>query len=489
MIFADIALGQWIPSNVNVTADSMKFGRFVRNITMAMPHAGVFHAVRDPINNILQPEDLQGSGEYVVKASVPAPTLNVLCAGVSELELAALIYQAWPNHNPNYTSSTWLSSPPPGIPAFPAYPNETVFDHLFGFGPAFGKSRQWAPIFFKYPLPYNTIVNTSSFYGNDGLYILATPGSNIINALGQLDYLFCSIKAMQYFNCTTRYHAAGSGGQLSVHCDDDEENTIPYLKCETIAPLEVWEPDWKDVGGQWADALALDNGISDANASVSRMLAQMIPPSLALDPGLPSVGESLGVLGGCTMLVSSQNAPFIHYWNYSDINSALQDPQYQSFNASVTYQDYSSGGTQHWQGIFYLVLLAVFGMDAFCVCFLIWSFHGEGQVTDFTEPQNLFALAMNSPPSSSLSGACGAGPEGGSLGKKWQVDMQRPGSDAARHPHFYMKCTEDERLQQFRQVMGRKSKRSLRSVQDDDVDESPAIDQYMKLSGRYNAVL
>lgn len=55
--------GSWI-SNVNMTDLSQKYStgnysRVVTNVTMAMPHAGVFGVMRDPVNNILQPQDLE----------------------------------------------------------------------------------------------------------------------------------------------------------------------------------------------------------------------------------------------------------------------------------------------------------------------------------------------------------------------------------------------------------------------------------------------
>ena len=44
-------------------------------------------------------------------------------------------------------------------------------------------------------------------------------------------------------------------------------------------------------------------------------------------------------------------------------------------------------------------------------------------MTDYTEPQNLFALAVNSPPNQGLNGSCGAGPEGDQLGSSWYVKL------------------------------------------------------------------
>lgn len=84
--------GQCItPSHENITTDSSTHGRLVENVTMAMPHAGIFKAVRDSSNHILQPSDLQGAGEYIVQASLPAPIVNILCVGLSAEELSPMV--------------------------------------------------------------------------------------------------------------------------------------------------------------------------------------------------------------------------------------------------------------------------------------------------------------------------------------------------------------------------------------------------------------
>ncbi|KAI0107191.1 hypothetical protein GGR51DRAFT_159126 [Nemania sp. FL0031] len=45
----------------------------------------------------------------------------------------------------------------------------------------------------------------------------------------------------------------------------------------------------------------------------------------------------------------------------------------------------------------------------------------KGLVTDYTEPQNLFALAVNSPPSRAFAGSCGHGPDGAEMAVRWRV--------------------------------------------------------------------
>lgn len=64
--------GSWI-SESNITANFETFHRIVNDVTMAMPHAGVFFAARDERNGIIQPGQLEGLGEYNIKASGQIP--------------------------------------------------------------------------------------------------------------------------------------------------------------------------------------------------------------------------------------------------------------------------------------------------------------------------------------------------------------------------------------------------------------------------------
>lgn len=482
-------IGQWItPNSENITTDSKQHQRLVQNVTMAMPHANLVQAVGDSRNHILQPRNLEGStgelqgfGEYSVMASVPVPAINVLCVGLSGDELKPLIHE--------------------NVTLGPPYANATVVDDLFRFSESYGDYRQPAPYFPKAPLPYNTIVNASRNWGPDSVYLLATPPSTISTN----EHVLCSVKAMQYLDCTTKYHVAEAGGRLEVHCDKDEENILSYSKSQSTATNGVWNQDWKDVGSEWIKAVALSQGVSDANASIARLVTQMIPAfnigtyATSLDPSLPSIGEAIGVLAGCTLLLSSADAPFVHYWNYSTKFTSLEEPQYEGFNASVSYKGYASGGSQRWQGIFYAVLVAHFLLSCFALAYLTWRFCVDGQVTDYTEPANLFALAINSPPSTSMAGSCGAGPSGDVLAKKWQVGMDKDamhepweeelspfGRPEIKHPHFYIRCPEDEDMDQQRTRGSPKIKKRRsrpQSIQTLLSEQSPAVEQYERLSG------
>jgi hypothetical protein len=104
--------------------------------------------------------------------------------------------------------------------------------------------------------------------------------------------------------------------------------------------------------------------------------------------------------------------------NYSN---TIIDNVYQDFNASLRAQEYCSGGSSAYQRGFHVVLMAVFLTNIFVLVYFIAN---RGFVTDFSEPPNLFALAVNSPPSTSLRGACGAGPEGQQYAVRWGVEME-----------------------------------------------------------------
>jgi hypothetical protein len=47
--------GSWIHI-INTTAVSEHYNRIINNVTLAMPHTGVFQAARDPLSDIMQPE-------------------------------------------------------------------------------------------------------------------------------------------------------------------------------------------------------------------------------------------------------------------------------------------------------------------------------------------------------------------------------------------------------------------------------------------------
>lgn len=128
----------------------------------------------------------------------------------------------------------------------------------------------------------------------------------------------------------------------------------------------------------------------------------------------------------CTLLQSTLDAPFIHYFNYTPEqapDSIITSPGAPvKFNASVSAQQYASGGTSRYQKPFFIVLFGVFGLNVMAL--LYFGTHKTWYV-DFSEPPNLFSLAVNSPPSEAFSGCCGTGPSGKDYGVSWTLEQDQ----------------------------------------------------------------
>ena len=241
------------------------------------------------------------------------------------------------------------------------------------------------------------------------MYLLATSPTS--------DYMLCSLSASLTPDCSTHYHSSKAGGSIQTQCNDPKD-PLAYSVSYPNATNGMRNSDWVNIATEWGFATSLNAGISDGQAANARLLTQLIPTSDILDYSLPSIAEALAVMAGCTALMSSMESPFIHFWNYSTTVHTLAEPQYQFFNGTLQFQDYASGGNQRWQGVFYIVLVLVFLTNLFC---LVQLFFGDGMVTDFIEPQNLFALSINSPPSQVLAGSCGTGPDKDGLATRWFI--------------------------------------------------------------------
>ena len=371
-------------------------------------------------------------------------------------ELAPMVFSEWPSGNGTKVNLTgW----PAGfaIPVYPNWLNSTPVDDLFGFGEKYGRRP---PVFPKLPIAFNTVLNTTGWL-TDSIYLLATSPTG--------EYTMCSLRASVTVRCSTHYHASLSGGSMNAHCEDPGDD-LAYHKSDRNATDGVILNDWASVAADWAMALSLNAGISDGLASNARLLSQLIPIQQALDPSLPSIAEALAVLSGSTLLLSSSDSPFIHFWNYSTTVPTLKEPQHQAFNATLQTKDFASGGNQRWQGIFYIVLSLTFATNLFC---LIYFVKGQVLVTDFIEPQNLFSLALNSPPSHALDGACGSGPEGDQLIMNWHIKMDQ------QREHLYIQNGGGPPP----------SKRRRPRPLDFEMNTSPIVNNYTQLSSKHSSLL
>jgi hypothetical protein len=455
---------------------------------MAMPHAGVFAAARYQRNNILQPENLGGVGEYRVRAAVVSPAVNVLCVNMNETELAPLVYVTWPNavfdtgtllpgQRLPKADGSWKNQAQnvPGQTFF----NRTVVDDIFEWGPEY---QRQPPAFPMYPIQYNSIINDSIPYAmGDSVYTLFKAPNAITT-----DFTLCRMRSGKFFtcksfkadgavlypNCSTSYEVSGTkGGQMRASCENENDN-MEYGMVVSGAPVTIAK-DWMNVGSGMLSALALGTGISNANASSSRLITQLVtaqPKSgvVQRSASMPSISESLAVMAGSSLLLSSIDASFIHFWNFTEIEI---DPTELPFKASVQSQEYASGFVARWTIVFYLILFVVFATNLFC---LVYFFIRSGLVTDFSEPQNLFALAINSPISRRMFGSCGAGPEDKQFNIDWHVMTE---DDSG---HFFIKEGERDIALRRRSVHGRKQPQpgQLKSVR-----------SYSKLSNKHTSWL
>ncbi|OCL08619.1 hypothetical protein AOQ84DRAFT_37209 [Glonium stellatum] len=455
---------------VNVPDASKQFGgRIINNASLAMPHSGIFQAARDPRNDIIQPEELDGLGIYSLHASIPSPVIHVLCANMNRTELAPIVYEAWPDAELPVNLSSWNSI------TTKTTTNKTVVDDLFGWYNNGGH----APVFAKYPLPFNTIMNHTFYpWGRDAIYMLGSGDP----ANGE-NYVLCSIKVSLTPYCSTRYNATGIGGTMEAICEDPTDD-LAFIKSVPDASNALTNKDWPNIGLDWANSMSLNTGIVDANSSNSKLLMQLMLQQPELNKALPSPAEALAVMAGCTLLMSSQDSPFVEYWNYS--SNPLNSPETQYFNASIRAQEYASGPMSSSSRGFMIILVLVFVLNVFVLGYFL--FH-RGLVTDFSEPPNLFTLAVNSPPSHLMAGSCGGGPEGKQYQVNWFVNTEGD--------HLYMEPGEKPVEVPVRAAAGGllagfgglgKRRSGLRPVSvvggDFELEDSPAARMYAKLAKR-----
>jgi hypothetical protein len=468
--------GSWIDIG-NMTELSMKHGRMVNNITAAMPHGGIIAAATDPRNGIRQPVDVTGEGNFEIEASVPSPAINVLCVGMTEEELTPLVYERWP-HVHHFDSLKWDFEGYRNVPV--DWFNRTVVDDLFGWDPdADAAVKQTPPVFGKLPQANNTITNGTGLWPTNAMYMLGAAPNEAMTP----PYVLCALKAKLSPVCSTKYSAAASGASFSTNCENPA-NPLQYNHRNQGARDGLWDGSWKNVADEWAKSLSLNSGITDGRASNARLLMQFIPAldnrtkTYSLDPKLPSIGEALAVLAGSTLILGSRNAPFVQYFNYTktdNVSNALAEPVPQYFEATVRAVGYASGGTEQWQNVFYLILVFAFLTSAIILAFMLFEVRGR-QITDFTEPQNLFALAMNSPATAQLQGACGAGPHGRQLKERFYVAMEE------EDEHYYIRTKAEQHVR----PPSMRPSRSMASMEVDDMPKavSPATDEYRRLSSR-----
>ncbi|KAL1303032.1 hypothetical protein AAFC00_003345 [Neodothiora populina] len=447
--------GQWI--EITETNATVLDGRVVNNVSMAMPHSGVTTAARDVKNGILQPEDLDGLGIYSLNASIWSPAINVLCANMREHELEPIVYANFSNGDDNFQNvSTNVKFA--GISREEYMKNKTVVDDLFGWGE---KYDQTPPIFGKFPENYNTILNHTGNYGRNAIYLLGRKED-------EDEYLLCSIKAYITPLCKTTYRVTSAHAYLRVDCETGDQMQYSRQNPNANSGNATVSKDWVEGAHDWGNSISLDDGLINGNASNARLLTQLMLPntSSSLQTKLPSPAEALAVMAGCTIVMGTQDAQFNEYFNYTSAShNMLQPGQYEDFKVLLQAQQYASGGTLgNEKGIFFLVLALLFVLNILCLSYLISK---RGLITDFSEPLNLFSLALNSPETELMKVDC-EGPKG-----KYFV----PWRLMTREGHVYIEPKTDE---EGHEMVNRRYRDSWNPV-------SPVKWAYKRLSNSTNA--
>ncbi|KAM0259572.1 hypothetical protein ACHAPA_010657 [Fusarium lateritium] len=430
--------GSWIETeHGDVAAQFEDLGRIINNVTLALPHPGVYAASTLKENGILQPDDLAGVGEYTVRAGVVSPSVNVLCVDMDKKELAPLVYTQWPNSKNSNTDvpgqkkgwAGWTGEVPQPLDkkGKDYYLNRTDVDDIFKWGP---KYERRPPVFQMYPFDFNLLTN-ATVYAADSIYTLG-------KAATSTNYTLCQLRSWVSPNCSTEFNISGTAGAvMKAHCEDDSDENAYRRSFPADQGWSLPSLDWKWLADQWRLSMDLNGGAVNNNASNARILTQLALHEPELPASQPSMAEALAVYSSSLIMISAIDTPFRHYWDQDPekypTNVIPDAPGFaQTFNASLITQEYTSGHTQGWQNIFYVILVLVFAINLFCLGYFIMR---SGLVTDFTEPQNLFSLAINSPPSNSFHGSCGGGPEKRHLVVPWKVAF------APSANHFFFQDT------------------------------------------------
>ncbi|KAF2804910.1 uncharacterized protein BDZ99DRAFT_525249 [Mytilinidion resinicola] len=365
---------------------------FVSNFSIVMPHPGVPQAARNSSNHVIQLENLGPTAFYSVRASVMSPFLQVLCAEVSKRDISPIVYETWPMANATNLRNVSLIG---------RHLSKRIGRLWMIISNGDSKTRlQFLPsgkVFVNY---YN------SNGGRRPVYLLTSPFSTG----GDDEYKFCLLEPGLTYQCSTIFNASTSAPSLEVSCDESnsfsdtgDRDVITGLGAYSLNLLEAFFSSM-EFDESFANTEGQQGWMFDGSAS-----------SNAEATSHPSPAELVAVFVAFTLVEATIDTQFT-----GNFDSKFAPNYTQRFRAAITAQEYASGGVYPYQRAFHVVLIYVFVTNLFILLYFI---RNPGRVTDFSDPPNLFAIAINSPPSERLAGSCGGGPEGDEYQVIWKVDQ------------------------------------------------------------------
>ncbi|KAH7091921.1 hypothetical protein FB567DRAFT_226616 [Paraphoma chrysanthemicola] len=386
----------WIEPR-DMRTDSQKFGRPVNNVTVAIPHRWVPRVAMASSNRVLRPRFLFNAGSFSLDAFVAHPALNALCITANRSELAPIVYETWPGAIlPNTTANPrefWPDMAYSGSNGNMQANNDTALDTLFGWRNVENDEDQISarPVFYKYPLPGNTIANhTTSIADRTEIYILSSrPSDRRTKFDNQTEsYVLCSLRMGMMNTCITRYSESVSGKQLDAVCNSTEKTRF------SEPPAFLPKPAWRGIATDVINALDLNSGVVDGNSSYSRVLTQFPLREIGFLGGMPSPAEALLSLSTCTVLELTDSFSYNLRW---DGIPRGETRVRQAFEGTLRITQYMSGGETNAQRAFLGVLGFVFVINLFILVYL-GLFLRVRLITDLCEPLALFIVGHNSPP-------------------------------------------------------------------------------------------
>ncbi|KAK9783943.1 hypothetical protein SCAR479_00502 [Seiridium cardinale] len=403
-------------------------GRLINNVTLVMPHAGLSTFYSNSFNsstNIRKPGELDDSQGYDIGAAVVSPSINVMCVTADVSEVRPLLVSKLP----------------------------TPLEDVFYWGKKY--NSRYRPTFEALPPARQFVTDARRVITNaDSIYIMAKADED------NDEYTLCQMRSVVVSTCSTRFQVSRFSGNMSAECDGDIP-IEPYGRLFGSVSDEFLAPSWRDLAVQWNIALGLNNGVTNSSSANQRLLSGFILSKPELQEGLPSLAEALAVWASPTLIDSSLGATFYAGWPHGDENDTLPEPGItEEIVAMYRFRTYISGSATKSVTPGQVALLTVLAVVPILSA-------------------NLFTLAINSPPSRVLQGACGRGPVYKDLGVSFRVGY----SESANH--YYFEDAQDAPLRTAAKKISRLSGLPTSSSQANLLADGAYSESYKRLSAKH----